>query len=408
MSALPQTTPDRDQLERQLARLDRERAELLAKLNGQTAEPKPAAPRKMRLTKSSVSALPIPKDKHKVIWDRDLVGFGIRLSPHGTRTYFLQTRTKVGRGVKVTLGRANRITAEQAREAARKHLAAVDLGRDPARELKDKRREERERKLAPTITGLWVDLERNPVTRRNAETEPLRPKSLAAYRSWWRLHLEPKIGRLKAADLTTDRVEALQREVSESAGRSTANRVLAVLSRLMSRAKELRLIAANPCQGVKRYKEHGRERLLDDAELGALLSYLAGSEDLEARVLNFLLSTGGRKGEVLAMRWGDLNGGAWWTVPADVSKSRKVVRRPLNAAARDVLAKLARSHGDDLVFGVKPGRLGRWWSKARAALGLADVKIHDLRHAAASSAINSGIPWPPSRSCSAMARTARR
>jgi integrase len=389
MTTLP---PDRDAIQAELARLDAERAALLARLEG-AGPPKPAPKRdKLRLTKSSVAALPIPGDKHRIVWDRDLVGFGVRLSPHGLKTYFLQVRTKTGRGIKVTLGRASRITAEQAREAARKHLAAVDLGGDPALEIKQARQAERERKLAPTLAALWADLERNPMTRRDAEAEPLRPKSLAAYRSWWRLHLEPRLGRLKVADLTTDRVEALQRELSASARRSTANRVLAVLSRLMSRAKELRLIAANPCQDVKRYKEHGRERLLDDAELGALLNHLAGSEDLEARVLEFLLATGGRKGEVLAMRWQDLNGGSWWTVPAEVSKSRKVVRRPLNAAARDVLARLNRRHGDDLVFGVTPSRLGKWWLQVRADLGLADVKIHDLRHCAASSAINSGVP----------------
>ena len=50
------------------------------------------------------------------------------------------------------------------------------------------------------MAALWADFERNPVTRR--EGEPLRPKSLAAYASWWRLHIEPKLGRLKVGDVT--------------------------------------------------------------------------------------------------------------------------------------------------------------------------------------------------------------
>ncbi len=82
------------------------------------------------------------------------------MSPHGTKTYFLQARTKNGRGIKVTLGRAGRITAEQAREAARKHLAAVDLGRDPALEIKAARQAERERRQAPDVGALWRDFER--------------------------------------------------------------------------------------------------------------------------------------------------------------------------------------------------------------------------------------------------------
>ena len=130
--------------------------------------------------------------------------------------------------------------------------------------------------------------------------------------------------------------------------------------------------------------------MLDDPELARLLNHLAASPALEARVIEFLLASGGRKGEVLAMRWGDLNGGAWWTVPADVSKSGRMVRRPLNQAARDVLAELNRR--SDLVFDVSPSQLSRWWQAQRAAIGLAGVRIHDLRHCAASSAINSGVP----------------
>jgi integrase len=80
-------------------------------------------------------------------------------------------------------------------------------------------------------------------------------------------------------------------------------------------------------------------------------------------------------------------------VPAAVSKSRKTVRRPLNEAARDVLAKLGPPSEGGMVFqGVTDSRLSRWWCGQRAALGLGDVRLHDLRHAAASLALNAGIP----------------
>jgi integrase len=153
----------------------------------------------------------------------------------------------------------------------------------------------------------------------------------------------------------------------------------------------LGLVGANVCRGaVRANPEPGRERTLDDAELARLLKHLAASPALEARVVEFLLASGGRKGEVLAMRWSDLNGDAWWTVPAAVSKSGKAVRRPLNQAARDVLARIDRRGG--LVFNVSLSRLSNWWQVQRSAIGLADLRIHDLRHAAASSAINSGVP----------------
>ncbi len=139
--------------------------------------------------------------------------------------------------------------------------------------MKAARQAERERKLAPTMAALWADFGRNPVTRRDGEA--LRPKSLAAYKSWWTLHLEPRIGRSKVADVGKERVAQLHREVSAGAGRSTANRVLAVLSRLLSHAEDLGLLAANPCRGVRRNREHGRERDLSGAELRRLVAFLA-------------------------------------------------------------------------------------------------------------------------------------
>jgi integrase len=384
MTNLLLATTDRNQLERELARLDQERAELLRRLE---AEPRPPAPRsaKLRLTKSTVAALPIPRDKQKIVWDRDLVGFGLRISPHGLKTYFLQIRTKSGRGIKVTLGRANRITAEQAREAARTHLAAVDLGRDPAAERKAVRQAERERCKAPDLAGLWEAYTKSPAFA------VLRPKSQRAYESWWRLHVRPALGRTKIAELTARDSARLHERLSATVGRSTGNRCHAVLSAVMAHGVRLGQVGANVCRGaVRANPEPGRERLLDDTELARLLNHLAVSPAPEARVVEFLLATGGRRGEVLAMRWADLAGGTWWTVPADVSKSGKVVRRPLNQAARDVLARLDQRC--DLVFDVRPSRLSRWWQAQRVAVGLGGVRIHDLRHCAASSAINSGVP----------------
>ena len=381
-------------IEAKIAELDRRRAELEAELGAIQAgevDPELAAkaerPNRRRITKSSVAALPVPKVKNATWWDADLGGFGLRISPRGTRTYFLQARTKSGRGIKVTLGRASRITAEQAREAARKHLAAVDLGRDPAAELKAARQAERERRQAPNLAGLWDAYAKSPVFTG------LRPKSQCGYESWWRLHVAPALGQAKVADLTARDAARLHERLSVTVGRSTGNRCHAVLSAVMAHGFRLGLVGANVCRGaVRANPEPGRELMLDDAKLARLLNRLAASPDVEARAVEFLLASGGRRGEVLALRWGDLNGGSWWTVPAAVSKSGKPVRRPLNQAARDVLAKLSRHHVDDLVFGVEAGRLGCWWRATRAQIGLDNVRLHDLRHCAASLALNSGVP----------------
>ena len=358
------------------------RAELLAlqRIAREARHGDKPAPRRIRLTKSTVRALPVPRDRMATYWDRDVTGLGLRISPAGRKVYFLQARTKAGRAIKVTLGNASKITAEQAKDAAGKHLAAIELGRDPAAELKATRKAERDRREAPTVERLWLMFEALPGRR---------PKTQRAYASWYRLHIRPALGRLKVADLTAQHVERLHRAVTEGTGASTANRVHATLSAMLTHAAKCGLVRTNVAKGaVERHREDGRERTLTDDEIKALISRLDASPDIEARLVEFLLATGCRKGEALAMRWSDA-GGSWWTVPAAVSKSRKAVRRPLNAAAVDVLAKVERR--GDLVFqGITEGSLRRWWSAARKQLRIADVRLHDLRHCAASLAINSG------------------
>ena len=314
----------------------------------------------------------------------------MRISPAGRKTYFLQARTRSGRGVKITLGTADRITADQAREAAKKHLAALSLGRDSAAELQAERQAERERRKAATVAELWQDFKRHHVAG-------LRAKSASAYGTWYKLHIAPALGATKLGALTRGKVEAELRAVAERAGQSTSNRVLAVLSAMLSYGEGAVTgdggrkfpEAVNVCRGIKRHAEPGRERELSDAELARLISYLEAPPALEARLLELALATGARRGELLSMRWEDVNG-AWWTIPAERSKSRKRQRKPLSAAALAVLGRLDRRA--DPFAGVTETRLSRWWIKARAELKLGDVHVHDLRHCAASLALNAGIP----------------
>jgi integrase len=381
---------DRQLILEQLAEQRRKTAELVAELRAIGDEER--APSRLRLSKSAVRGLPVPVDRTAIHWDSELTGFGLRISPAGSKVFFLQSRTKTGRAIKLTLGRFPIVTPEMARDAAQKHLAAIALGRDPAAELKAARQAEKARRASATLDDLWK-------AYSEARLPELRPKSQVGYRQWYGTHIAPRLGRTKLSDLTAGRIAAMHREVTANIGASTANRTHAVISALLSwgetaadREGHRRFPdCTNVARGAaKLNREEGRERELSDAELGRLLAYLDASPDEEARLVELLLATGARKGEALAMRWSDISG-SWWTIPASVSKSRRQVKKPLNAAALAVLARIERRPGR--VFGqVSESRLSRWWTAARAALGLGDLHLHDLRHCAASLALNSGVP----------------
>lgn len=85
---------------------------------------------KFRLTKTQVEKIPAPESGQSIHWDADLVGFGVRVSPGGTRTFFYQGRLN-GKTKKITVGKLGKITAEQARKKAREYEAQLTLGNDP-------------------------------------------------------------------------------------------------------------------------------------------------------------------------------------------------------------------------------------------------------------------------------------
>src|SRR5688572_30569811 len=90
---------------------------------------------KLKLTKKAVEAAEVPASEKQDLWlwDSEVPGFGCRVTNTGTRVYVLQTRVK-GRTRKFRIGRHGAITTELGREAAKRMLADILRGEDPATE----------------------------------------------------------------------------------------------------------------------------------------------------------------------------------------------------------------------------------------------------------------------------------
>lgn len=93
-----------------------------------------------RLTKRVVEALE-PRDSRYVVWDCDLKGFGVRVSPQGRRTYLARFRTHGGADRLMALAPHGIITAEEARERARLAIAEAAQGGDPQADKMERRGE---------------------------------------------------------------------------------------------------------------------------------------------------------------------------------------------------------------------------------------------------------------------------
>ncbi len=85
----------------------------------------------MILTKQRVESIE-PGARDVFAWDDRLAGFGVRVKPSGARSYLIQYRNSQGRSRRMTVGRHGVLTPDEARTRAKKLLAKVTDGNDPA------------------------------------------------------------------------------------------------------------------------------------------------------------------------------------------------------------------------------------------------------------------------------------
>lgn len=344
-----------------------------------------------KLTKRTIDAAqPCRTDRY--LWDDELAGFGLKVTPAGRKVYLVQYRLggRKGRTRRVTIGPHGKVTPTEARIQAKLLLGEVAAGRDPA-ENHDKSKAE---------LSMGVVLEQFLTEHADAK---LRASSAGEYRRLARLYVLPAfrhrlIGDVKRADVARFH-HGLRKKPYQ------ANRSLALLSKFFNWCEKhgLRPDGSNPCRHMEKYRERKRERFLSEAELAHLGEALSEAEEDETATpwtvaaIRLLTLTGARLSEILTLKW------------EHVDFERQQLRLPesktgqksiyLNAPALDVLANVPRIDGNPYVIcGERQGahlvNLQKPWRRIRKAAGLEDVRLHDLRHSFASVAAGGGMSLP--------------
>jgi integrase len=340
-----------------------------------------------RLSDKVVRALQPPTEGNRITYDTEERGFGVRITAAGAIAFILNYRRKSdGRERRATIGQFPAWSVAAAREKARELRRAVDSGGDPVGEAAAER-------SAPTVAELCARFEEEHVSK-------LRDRSRYDYRGIIHNDIAPALSRLKVAAVDFEHIERMHRKITQRAP-ARANRALAVASAMFALAIKWRMRLDNPCKGVGRNREEPRQRYLKPQELERLTKALAEHPDEQGRdIFRLLLLTGARRSEVLSAKWEqfDLEEGTW-TKPATLTKQNTEHRIPLNAPARQLLARLDREDGQPWLF---PGRGGqrprvnvdRSWSLLCKAAGITDLHIHDLRHSYASRLAGAGFSLP--------------
>ena len=310
-------------------------------------------------------------------------GFGVRVYASGIKAYVVQSRGPGG-SKRVTLGRHGEISATHARKKAAEVIDRIRQGDDPVPEPP-----------APVLTV--ADLSERYLETHAAVNCTDHTASL--YRGSLRNHILPALGAMPIGTIEREHVSALHYKLRDTP--RAANRALMVLSKMFSLAEAWGLapVDSNPCRFVVRYKEGKRERFLTAEEyrrVGLALAELEAERRVPAHAaaaLRLLMLTGCRRTEILTLRWDDVDRKAGELRLRSGKTGARMV--PLTPTAMTVLSGIVRVPGNPWVF--VPGKpnghlshLSKYWYRVRDRAGVADVRIHDLRHSYASRALALG------------------
>ncbi|MCX7309742.1 MAG: integrase arm-type DNA-binding domain-containing protein [Afipia sp.] len=276
----------------------------------------------------------------KVVWDGQISGLRLRVSPNGERVYVLKYRTRDSRQRWFTIGRhGSPWTPEMARREAQRLLGAIADGKDPVAEKHSARG-------AITIAAFSQRYMDDHATAKK------KPSSIRMDRINLDKHVLPSLGRRTLEDLSRADIAKFHSKLKATPG--AANRCLALLSKMMNLAEAwgLRADGSNPCRHIEKYPEKSRERFLSAVELGRLGEACAKREKegypYFVALVRLLIFTGARLSEIQKAKWEwvDLEAGVL-RLPDSKTGSKTVI---LAAPAVTLLEALPRIEGNPHVI----------------------------------------------------------
>lgn len=345
-----------------------------------------------------------PKRDLYILWDSKTPGFGVRVSPKGKKTWFVMYRL-AGVRRRLKLGRYPEVSLEKARKKAKDALGVVSDTQDPVllkkAEEAELKRERLEAKTFAQLAQQYVEWAKNNK----------REKTWKEYERIIDKHLNPEFGKIDGRQLDPSHVRGFLRHLA-SGTPVLANRTRATMGAIFKWAIRENVVAPenNPVAGISHPggSETPKDRTLSDDELKSIWGALEDEISHVKDVLRLILLTGQRPGEVMGMRWDEIDfGEALWELPGTRTKNGKAHVVPLNAPAvrilerqRDALLKQRRkrqNRGDELPESpfVFPNRrlakqdqapvkmLRKMVDRIVEGLGISRFAPHDLRRTCA-------------------------
>jgi integrase len=232
--------------------------------------------------------------------------------------------------------------------------------------------------------------------RYEATVTPLK-KGEASERYRLRVLRNHPIARHSLDKLTPAMVTIYRDDRLRSVSPSSVRRELAILQHCLEVAKNEWGVALqqNPVSKIKTPAQgKARERRVTVEELERLRTALAKCRNgLLSNIVMFAIHTGMRRGEILSIRWSDINFDASTVHLAD-TKNGDARTVPLSSLALSALPTTDNHAADERVFPLSPNAVRLAWERLKHRAGINDLHFHDLRHEAISRFFELGLSIP--------------
>ncbi|WP_144096740.1 site-specific integrase [Croceicoccus sediminis] len=324
-----------------------------------------------------------PPRKRVDYYDTQTTGFVLEVRATGGKTYYLRYQDASDRQKQMKIAAYGDITFDQARKRAKTLRSEVVLGQDPAA-----------KKAKLKAVPLYGDLAKQHLA--DAKTYQ---KSYATTEMIMRVHILPRWSKLRLDEIKPQAISQWLAEKGQTLAPATVEKMRVFFSRTFELGLKWNVPGCeiNPVKAVSKRKfNNKRERFLTSEEAERLLNAAGQSANPQMRnIVALLLLTGARRNELLTAEWSnvDLESRTWFIPDSKTGQPRYV---PLSQTAMEVIEALPRFKDCPYLLPnpktLKPYvGLKTAWDTVRKEAGLPDVRLHDLRHSAASFMINAGV-----------------
>jgi len=336
-----------------------------------------------------------PSAARREIPDGEVRGLYLQIFPSGKASWCFRYRF-AGRTRKLTIGLSPEIGLKDARDLARKAYLTVAGGEDPA--------EQKQASKAAMRTPIEHDLVEKVAAQFLARhVKGLAPKTVSEVTRMMAKDIVPVWRGRRLSQIAKADVHALLDGIVDRGAPVQANRTHAWLKIMCNFAVQRGLIEVSPITGIKAPggQETPRDRILADSELRALWGAADALEQPYRGVVQLLVLTGQRRGEVSGLTWREIDlETKLWTLPAGRAKNGVEHAIPLPDQAVEILKSIPRVAGSEFVFTISGRSHIRGYGIIKRRLdGLmpADVApwvFHDIRRTVASGMARLGVNLP--------------